>query len=102
MKHFPFIGILGLIFITLKLCKVITWSWWWVTSPFWGGFALAAFILLTMIILSKVNSKIKYSKKSKKDIEDKYNEIKKKQSKSRFQQRLDEALEANEKQRIKD
>ena len=24
---------LTLIFITLKLCKVITWSWWWVLSP---------------------------------------------------------------------
>ena len=24
---------LTLIFITLKLCKVINWSWWWVLSP---------------------------------------------------------------------
>ena len=33
-------GILGCIFITLKLMGYITWSWWWVTAPFWGGFAL--------------------------------------------------------------
>lgn len=23
------------IFLTLKLCKVITWSWWWVLAPVW-------------------------------------------------------------------
>ncbi len=25
--------LLLLIFITLKLCNVILWSWWWVLSP---------------------------------------------------------------------
>ena len=25
--------ILTMIFITLKLCGVIEWSWWWVLSP---------------------------------------------------------------------
>jgi len=35
-----FFGVLGLIFIVLKLVGVITWSWWLVTSPLWGGFAL--------------------------------------------------------------
>lgn len=24
-----------LLFLTLKLCNVITWSWWWVTAPLW-------------------------------------------------------------------
>ena len=28
-------GLLTLIFITLKLTGVITWSWWWVLSPLW-------------------------------------------------------------------
>jgi hypothetical protein len=28
-----FLDILALIFITLKLMGVITWSWWWVLSP---------------------------------------------------------------------
>jgi hypothetical protein len=28
-----FLPLLTLIFITLKLCKVINWSWWWVLSP---------------------------------------------------------------------
>lgn len=32
--------ILGIIFVTLKLLDVITWSWLWVTAPFWGAFVL--------------------------------------------------------------
>jgi hypothetical protein len=30
-----FYQILFLIFLVLKLTNVITWSWWWVTSPLW-------------------------------------------------------------------
>lgn len=41
---FPFL--LGLVFIILKLCKVIAWSWWWVTAPFWIPAALAILALL--------------------------------------------------------
>ncbi|MES2662285.1 MAG: hypothetical protein V4629_03185 [Pseudomonadota bacterium] len=39
-----FLGVLFLIFLTLKLCDVIAWSWWWVTAPLWGGFVLVAVI----------------------------------------------------------
>lgn len=34
------LGLLGVVFVTLKLIGVIDWSWWAVTLPFWGGFAL--------------------------------------------------------------
>lgn len=30
-----FIALLALVFITLRLCGVIAWSWWWVLSPIW-------------------------------------------------------------------
>lgn len=30
-----FLGLLTIAFITLKLCKVIDWSWWWVLAPMW-------------------------------------------------------------------
>ena len=33
--------LLGILFVALKLTGYITWSWWYVTLPFWGGFALA-------------------------------------------------------------
>ena len=28
-------GVLGIVFIVLKLVGTISWSWWWVLSPFW-------------------------------------------------------------------
>jgi hypothetical protein len=36
--------LLFLVFLVLRLCGVIDWSWWWVTSPLW--IALALLILL--------------------------------------------------------
>ena len=41
-------SILGIIFVTLKLCGVIDWSWWWVTAPFWIPFG----ILIIMAIVA--------------------------------------------------
>jgi hypothetical protein len=40
------LGLLGVLFVGLKLGGVINWSWWWVTAPFWGGFALWAVIVV--------------------------------------------------------
>lgn len=42
-----FLGLLGVMFVGLKLTGYIDWSWWWVTAPFWGGFVfvIAAAIL---------------------------------------------------------
>lgn len=37
--------LLFLLFLTLKLCGLIDWSWWWVTCPPWIGFALVASII---------------------------------------------------------
>lgn len=34
-------GLLGVLFVGLKLTGYIAWSWWWVLAPFWGGLALA-------------------------------------------------------------
>lgn len=40
------LGLLGVLFVGLKLTGFIHWSWWWVTAPFWGGFALVAVALV--------------------------------------------------------
>jgi len=48
--NFPLFGILGLIFITLKLTGYIAWSWWWVLSPFWIPFALVLGIFVLALI----------------------------------------------------
>ena len=39
-----FCGLLAIVFIVLKLCKVITWSWLWVLSPIWIPFAIVFII----------------------------------------------------------
>ena len=30
-----FANLLTVLFVALKLCSVIDWSWWWVLSPLW-------------------------------------------------------------------
>jgi hypothetical protein len=32
--------LLFLVFLVLKLTKVIDWSWWWITAPLWTTFVL--------------------------------------------------------------
>ena len=49
-----FVGLLQIVFIVLKLCKVIDWSWWWVLAPTWISFGLVAIIVLIVIIVKKV------------------------------------------------
>lgn len=44
-------GVLQIVFIVLKLCGLIDWSWWWVWSPTWIGFGLLAFLLLIVTII---------------------------------------------------
>lgn len=34
-KSHPWAIYLTIIFIILKMCRVIDWSWWWVLSPEW-------------------------------------------------------------------
>jgi hypothetical protein len=33
-------AVLGIVFVVLKLCGVIAWSWFWVTAPLWIEWAL--------------------------------------------------------------
>lgn len=43
-----FFGLLCIVFIVLKLTGFIDWSWWLVTLPLWGGFALVAVVLIAV------------------------------------------------------
>lgn len=40
--------ILTIIFVILKLCGVLSWSWWWVLSPLWGSIAI--FIIVAVLV----------------------------------------------------
>lgn len=46
-----FFGLLTIVFITLKLCNVITWSWWWVLAPLWGVVVLFVAIGLIVVVV---------------------------------------------------
>lgn len=55
-----FCGLLTIVFITLKLTGYIDWSWWWVLSPLWIGFAVVMAILaIALIIIAASASKPK-------------------------------------------
>lgn len=45
-------GLLGVLFVGLKLTGHITWSWFWVTAPFWGGllFIIAVIVVVGIIV----------------------------------------------------
>lgn len=42
-----FAGLLTIVFVVLKLCGVIAWSWWWVLSPLW----MSAILWVTLVII---------------------------------------------------
>lgn len=46
-----FAGVLQIVFIVLKLCKVINWSWWWVLAPTWIYAGLVVLILLVFLLI---------------------------------------------------
>lgn len=52
-KGVGFTGLLTLVFITLKLLKVIDWSWWWVLSPIW----ITAILVIVLLILTIISEK---------------------------------------------
>lgn len=41
-------------FLVLKLCKVIDWSWWWITAPIWGTIALFLVVMIGIVIAKTV------------------------------------------------
>jgi len=54
-NHFINLGstTLQTVFIVLKLTGTITWSWWWVLSPFWISASLATLLIVTMILMRR-------------------------------------------------
>ena len=48
-----FSGLLTIVFIVLKLCGVINWSWIWVFSPMWISAALCVAIIIFIVRIFK-------------------------------------------------
>ena len=47
-------GVLGIVFIVLKLVGVIDWSWWWVLSPFCLGPVIVIGLLAFMFGIASI------------------------------------------------
>ena len=47
-----FSGLLTIVFIVLKLCNVIKWSWLWVLSPLWISVLISVLILAFFALLA--------------------------------------------------
>lgn len=58
-SQFPILGVLGLIFITLKLTGHIAWSWWWVLAPFWLPIAIVLGVLIVVLIVAGIAAALK-------------------------------------------
>ena len=46
--------ILFIVFLVLKLCKVINWSWWLVTAPLWGPIALGLAVVVVVFVIGLI------------------------------------------------
>ena len=46
-----FLGLLTIVFITLKLTGYIDWSWWWVFAPVWAPLAFVAFVIVCLVFI---------------------------------------------------
>ena len=46
-----FAGLLTIVFIVLKLCGVISWSWLWVLSPLWISAGIGLLVILIVVIV---------------------------------------------------
>jgi hypothetical protein len=51
-------GLVFIVFLVLKLCNVIDWSWWWVTAPLWIPVAIGVVILLIIVIVALIGTLI--------------------------------------------
>jgi predicted permease len=64
-----FLGLLAIVFITLKLTGYINWSWWWVLAPIWIPWSIIlgfVLVFLLIILFAKiVESRRPYIRKKK-------------------------------------
>lgn len=46
-----------ILFIILKICGIIKWSWLWVFAPLWGSFALMLITMIAIITFWEIKDK---------------------------------------------
>ncbi len=56
-----FCGLLAIVFVVLKLCEVIAWSWWWVLSPLWVPLAIVSAVLACIGLVTAAALSLKWA-----------------------------------------
>lgn len=56
-------GLLGIVFVVLKLTHIINWSWWFVLLPFWWWIPLIILVFVIAFIAISVSKLIKSKEK---------------------------------------
>ena len=51
-----FCGLLGIVFIVLRLTGIINWSWIWVLAPIWIPIAIVILVLIIVVLVAIVKS----------------------------------------------
>lgn len=49
-----FLGLLTIVFITLKLTGFISWSWWWVLAPLWAPLLILLAVIVGILLVAGV------------------------------------------------
>ena len=57
-KGIGLFGFLGIVFTVLKLTGVISWSWWLVLLPFYGGLAVLGIVLIIIALIMYIKDKL--------------------------------------------
>jgi hypothetical protein len=55
-----FSGLLGIVFITLKLLGIIAWSWWYVLMPLYLGPTILLVIVAFCLLMAGVVKVLEY------------------------------------------
>jgi hypothetical protein len=52
-----FLEVLQIVFIVLKLCRVIDWGWLWVLVPTWMGIILFLIVFVVVFLVRRCHGK---------------------------------------------
>lgn len=91
-----FFGMLAIVFIVLKLCNVVDWSWWWVTCPLWGPVALWLVIMGLLFLWATIRVCFFSTPEQKEQMERIKAAGKKNAGKSKWQIRMEDMQKAQE------
>lgn len=64
-KGIGFVGLLTIVFIVLRLTKIITWSWVWVLSPLWICAIAKVILIIIWVIITLKENGISWGKNKK-------------------------------------